>query len=231
MDKDTDFEGILVAAIQNPINKKNIPSYFDRECKRAEYWNAQEFLDELRAALDRLFEKIQTRYKDKKEASIEERFLPLSSILGIPLEVLYLKDLELLKDALAEAYRQVQPLNNTKPAKINSTQIEDHSSMQGDYLKFIAPSHLGEFKYLVDRAGPYKIDISPVRVAAFAEMLYEEKIIINNRNRRVRLNEFSEAYFKINIKEALESRHNVQRENHKNKIVETLPPLKKLFAI
>lgn len=148
-----DFKGILVNAIRNPNNKRNIPAYFIREYANAMHYNytKEVFFDNLNFELDKLklgiTPKIKAEYdrilKEKKEWSDKaqkeelidyniyqkpgqinseehhrkynkdiynrtEKELSELTLDTVAVEGLCMKDLQLLKNGLAKASREVQ---------------------------------------------------------------------------------------------------------------------------
>lgn len=70
---------------------------------------------------------------------------------------------------------------------------------------------------------------SEIRCAAFCELLYSKKYIVNTKKRRVTINQFSRSRYGIDLKNALETSKNNIRETHKNRTVKGEAPLKACF--
>ncbi|HTB99319.1 MAG TPA: hypothetical protein VK705_01415 [Ferruginibacter sp.] len=68
-----------------------------------------------------------------------------------------------------------------------------------------------------------------IRCAAFCEILYEKKYIINTKTRRKTMNNFAKSKYGIDITIALSTKNSVPRERHKNKTVNNMPPLNRCF--
>lgn len=97
-------------------------------------------------------------------------------------------------------------------------------------LSFIDPYVL-EFFIKVEKkalgvSGKFTSDI---RCAAFCEMLYEKKYIIQTKTRRITMNDFAKSRYGIDIGQALTTGKKIERKKHKNRKVDMQEPLKNCF--
>lgn len=99
-----------------------------------------------------------------------------------------------------------------------------------DPLSFIDPLLTELFKAAEAKAlgSPGKFN-TQIRCAAFCELLWNRKYISNTKTRRKTITEFAKTRYGLNVEKSLASSKKEKREEHINKIVGGMQPLKKCF--
>ncbi len=99
-----------------------------------------------------------------------------------------------------------------------------------DPLTFINPSILSLFlsaeKKVLEPDGKFP---NKIRCAAFCEMLYKRKYIIQSKQNQKQMRDFALVRYQLNISNALLSVKHEARDKHKNFTVDGMPPLKNFF--